>query len=142
MSDTVWLRSDTRTLTRRKQWRPTLKQLFVTTVAALMIALGALFVLLLNGSQRAIMETASHLRDQAARELALRVKAHLATADDAQRDIETQFKIGLLDRANLDAVEIALVARLAHHAAISELTLTYAPPAGRDSDGQLRFLPE
>jgi len=141
MSDTAWIRSDTRRLQRAPQWRPTLRQLFAATVLALIFGLSALFYLLLTGSQRAIMQNASTLRENAARELAGRVRDHLAKAEDAQRDIESQLKTGVLSLSDSSALEAALFARLAHHPQLSELTLTYATPKSRDVDGGMLFEP-
>jgi adenylate cyclase len=142
MSDTLWLRSDTALRRRTRRWRPTLRQLFSATVVALLLGLSALFYILFVGSQRAIMQNASTLRENAARELAGRVREHLAKAEDAQRDIETQIHSGVLPRGDLLALEAALFARLAHHPQLSELTLTYAVPKGRGEEGEMLFEPQ
>jgi len=141
MSDTAWHRSDTDRLQRAPRWRPTLRQLFAATVAALVLGLSALFFLLLTGSQRAIMQNAANLREHAARELAGRVQSHMDKATDAQRDIETQLKSGVLSHSDATAIEAALFSRLAQYPQLSELTLTYATPLGRDTEGAMVFNP-
>lgn len=139
MSDTAWIRSDTRRLQRAHRFRPTLRQLFAATVVALIFGLSALFFLLLTGSQRAIMQNAATLREHAALELAGRVQSHMDKATDVQRDIETQFQSGVLSLNDTTAIEAALFSRLAHYPQLSELTLTYAPPQGRDPEGGMVF---
>jgi hypothetical protein len=88
MSQTVWIRSDTRLLKTRRRWQLSLKTLFSLTVIALTTGMGVLFLILFSGTQSSIMQSASTLREQAGREIAARVEAHLAKADDVLRDYQ------------------------------------------------------
>src|ERR1700683_3345949 len=83
--------------------RPTLRQVFGFSLLGLLTGLGLLFYLVLNGSEKTILQSSERYRDLASREVAYRVTNYLDEAPMAVAHFEQQVKYGLLDPAKTDS---------------------------------------
>src|SRR5206468_993235 len=111
-------------------FRPTLRQVFVSSLVGLLLALGLLFYLVLNGSQRTILQSGDRYRDLASREAAVRVTDYLQQAPMAVETFEQQLGHGLFQPRNPESLEPELLSLLLANQNISEATLTYADNVG------------
>lgn len=128
------------------QWRPTLRQVFGLSLTGLLLGLGLLFYLVLDGSERTILHSADTYRDLASHEVAARVNAYLNEAPLAVDHFERQVQYGLVQPKDPDSVEPELLSLLLANEHISEATLTYADEqrgtmmANRTGTGQVTVL--
>jgi adenylate cyclase len=122
--------------------RPTLKTIFVSSLAGLTVALGLLFYVFYQGSQRTILQSASQLRQSASHEAADRVMDSLNSAPEAVDKFQRQMHYGITDPRKADSVEAGLLALLIGDDKISEASFTYARSTGFDKDGNLAVAPQ
>ena len=117
--------------------RPTLRQVFSLSLLGLFLGLALLLYLVLNSSERTILQSSDRYRDLASREVAYRVTTYLNEAPRAIADFEQQVKYGLIDTRKADSVEQELLSLLLANENISEATLTYANGKGFNKEGDL-----
>ena len=122
--------------------RPTLKTIFVISLAGLTVALGLLFYVFYHGSQSTILESAAELRHSASHEAADRVMDSLNSAPEAVTKFQRQMHYGITDPRKLDSVEAGLLALLIADDKISEASFTSARSTGFDKDGNLAVVPQ
>ena len=77
--------------------RLTLKHVFSLSLLGLLLSLALLFYLVLNGSERTILQSAERFRDAASREVIKDVTAYLNEAPLAVMYFEKQIGYGLID---------------------------------------------
>ena len=111
------------------QLRPTLRQVFGFSLLGLLLSLGLLFYLVLNGSERTILHSAETYRDLASHEVAARVTSYLNEAPLAVDHFEQVIRYDLIRPTDPDSVEPELLSLLLANENISEATLTYADDA-------------
>ena len=117
--------------------RPTLRQVFVFSMLALMLGLSLLFYQVLKGWEQTLLQSSERYRDLASREVAQRVTTYLNEAPMAVTQFEQQVKYGLIDTQNTDSVEQGLFSLLLANENISEATFTYAHRKGSDRNGNM-----
>jgi adenylate cyclase len=117
--------------------RPTLRKVFGLSLLALLLGLALLFYLILDSSQKTIMDSARRNQDLASRDVAHRVTTYLSEAPMAVGHFEQQVKFGLIDPRKPDSIERGLLSLLLANDDISEATLTYANRKGVDGSGNL-----
>jgi adenylate cyclase len=122
--------------------RPTLKTIFVISLAGLTAALGLLFYVFYRGSQHTILQSASQLRRAASREAADRVLESLDSAPRAVEKFQRQMHYGITDPRKADSVEAGLLSLLIANERISEASFTYARSTGFDKNGNLAVVPQ
>ncbi len=126
--------------------RPTLRQVFGLSLIGLLLGLALLFYLVLNGSERTILQSADRYRDLASREVAARVIDYLHEAPMAIDHFEQQVRYDLIQPRNPDSVEEELLSLLLSNENISEATLTYSDEprsglmANRTGAGQVALM--
>ena len=126
--------------------RPTLRQVFGFSLIGLLLGLGALFYLVLDGTERTILHSADTYRDLAGREVAGRVTDYLNEAPMAVDHFERQVRYGLVQTKEPDSLQRELLSLLLANENISEATLTYADDprgnlmANRATTGQVTVL--
>jgi adenylate cyclase len=106
--------------------RPTVRQVFVFSFLGLLLGLALLFYLVLEGSQRTILQSSERYRDLASREVAQRVKDYLDEAPMAVTHFQQDVRYGLVNPDKINSVEAGLLSLLVANDNISEATLTYA----------------
>ncbi len=117
--------------------RPTLRQVFVFSMLALMLGLSLLFYQVLKGWEQTILQSSERYRDLASREVAQRVTNYLDEAPMAVTQFEQQVKYGVIDAQKIDSVEQGLFSVLLANENISEATYTYAHRKGADRNGNM-----
>ena len=117
--------------------RPTLRQVFVFSMLALMLGLSLLFYQVLKGWEQTILQSSERYRDLASREVAQRVTNYLDEAPMAVTQFEQQVKYGVIDAQKIDSVEQGLFSLLLANENISEATYTYAHRKGADRNGNM-----
>jgi adenylate cyclase len=131
------------------KWRPTLQQVLAFGFVGLLLGLGLLYYLVLNGSEQTILQSSERYRALASREVSRQVTEYLQEAPAAVSDFEEQIRHGIVVPKDLDSDERALFSLLLANPNISEATLTYASrkgsgdyPASLDSSysGQIAVL--
>jgi adenylate cyclase len=128
------------------KFRPTLRQVFGFSLIGLLVGLGALFYLVLDGTERTILHSADTYRDLAGREVAGRVTDYLNEAPLAVDHFERQVRYGLVQPKEPDSLQRELLSLLLANENISEATLTYADDprgnlmANRATTGQVTVL--
>ncbi len=126
--------------------RPTLRQVFGFSLVGLLLGLALVFYFVLDGSERAMLQSAERYRDLASREVSARVTDYLNEAPLAIDQFEQQVRYDLIQPDNPDSVEPELLSLLLANDNISEATLTYtdqsrgAGAASRASSGQVAVL--
>ena len=115
--------------------RPTLRQVFGFSLIGLLLGLGLLFYLVMNGSQKTILQSSDRYRQLASREVAQRVKTYLDEAPMAVAQFEQEVHYDLIDPKKTDSVEQGLLSLLLANQNISEATLTYADARSFGKDG-------
>jgi adenylate cyclase len=108
------------------RFRPTVRQVFGLSFLGLLLGLTLLFYLVLQGSQKTILQSSERYRDLASREVARRVTDYLDEAPMAVDHFQQEVRYGLVVPGKLDSVEAALLALLVANDNLSEATLTYA----------------
>jgi adenylate cyclase len=107
-------------------FRPTVRQVFGLSFLGLLIGLTLLFYLVLQGSQKTILQSSERYRDLASREVARRVTDYLNEAPMAVDHFQQEVQYGLVVPGRLDSVEAGLLSLLVANDNLSEATLTYA----------------
>src|SRR5882724_4117543 len=92
--------------------RPTLKQVFGLSLLGLTLSLSLLFYLVLNGSERTILQSAERFRDSASREVIKGVTAYLNGAPRAVAQFEEQVTLGLVDPKQPGSIQPGLLSLL------------------------------
>lgn len=110
--------------------RPTLAQLFIATVALLTAGLVVLFLLVLEGSSRNIVQASEQLRVAHARELRAEVERYLGLATSAVQQLEERLRLGLVSADDGAALERMFFGMLLDQPALLELTFTRATVTG------------
>ena len=123
------------------RFRPTLKQIFAASLLGLALALGLLYSLFFQGSQRTILQSSERFRQAASQEAADRVTASLNVAPQALEEFERQMHYGITDARNIASVEQGLLQLLIANRGISEASFIHAHATGFDADGNLKSLP-
>ncbi len=122
--------------------RLTLGQVFYVSIASLAILLGALFYGLLTGSRRAIVESATSIRDSASERVAKRVEDYLAEAEQTVGVVENEIRSGACDAGKLESLESCLFAAVLGNEHLAEVTLTRATKLGFDARGDIQLEPD
>jgi hypothetical protein len=104
----------------------TLRQVFVLTLAALLLLLGALLYIVYDGSRRSILEGAKRLQQEAARRITEGFAGYLGSADKTLSDLGGQLADGVLRPDDRDRLESTLRSLLQTNENFAEVTLTYA----------------
>ncbi len=115
--------------------RPTLQRVFAFSLFALLIGLGLIFYQVMKGWEQTLLQSSERYRDMIAREVARRVSNYLDEAPAAIDRFDQQVKYGLVDTRQIRSVEQGLLSLLLADNKLSEATLTYATPKGKDADG-------
>ena len=92
--------------------RPTLKHVFSLGLLGLLLSLALLFYLVLNGSERTVLQSAERFRDSASREVIKGVTAYLNEAPLAVGYFEKQVGYGLIDPRAPDSIQAGLLSLL------------------------------
>jgi adenylate cyclase len=108
------------------RFRPTVRQVFILSFLGLLLGLTLLFYLVLQGSQKTILQSSERYRDLASREVARRVTDYLDEAPMAVAHFQQEVQYGLVVPGKLDSVEAGLLSLLVANGNLSEATLTYA----------------
>jgi adenylate cyclase len=108
--------------------RPTLRQVFLTSLAGTALLLGLLFSLLFASSRRSLLGGSEALRDAAARRAASAIEGYLRQAETPLRDLESDLRHGVLDGDDPLAIERRLVSAALSSASLAEVTFTHAQP--------------
>ena len=108
--------------------RPTLRQVFLASLAGTALLLGLLFSLLLASSRRSLLGGAEALRDAAARRAAAAVDGYLRQAETPLRDLETDLANGLVNGDDPLEVERRLLSAALSTSSLAEVTFTHARP--------------
>lgn len=122
---------------RRRINPPTLRQVFLLTIAGLAVLLAVLFYVLMDGSKKSILQSSDRLRDEAARRIADNFRAYLESAEKALADIEGQLRYANLSVDDPAALERALFAEVRNSPRLAEVTLTHAETLEYAPNGQL-----
>jgi adenylate cyclase len=112
---------------------------FGILAGGLALLLGLLFVLLIHGSRAAVLESTERLFGAAAREIEERLARHLAGAEEAVRDFETELRSGTVQPDDPLSVESALFAALLRRPDLAEATLTTGTLIGDEEGGAARL---
>jgi adenylate cyclase len=108
--------------------RPTLRQVFLASLAGTALLLGLLFSLLFASSRRSLLGGAEALREAAARRAAAGVESYLRQAETPLRDVEADLRNGVLSGDDARAVERRLLSAALASASLAEVTFTHARP--------------
>src|SRR5882672_3287285 len=92
--------------------RPTLKHVFSLSLLGLLLSLALLFYLVLNGSERTILQSAERFRDSASREVIKGVTTYLNEAPMATARFEKQVQYGLIDPREPESIQASLLSLL------------------------------
>lgn len=123
-----------------KNLRPTLRQVFGFSLLGLLLSLALLFYLVLNGSQRTILQSAERLQDLASQDVAQRVSGYLNEAPLAIDHFEKQIQHALVDPRKIDSIQAALLSLLLSNENISEASFTFADSTGFAPDGSIKLI--
>jgi adenylate cyclase len=104
----------------------TLRQVFVLTLAGLLLLLGALLYIVYDGSRRSILEGAKRLQQEAATRITEGFAGYLGSADKTLSDLGGQLADGVLRPDDPDRLESTLRSLLQTNENFAEATLTYA----------------
>ncbi len=115
--------------------RVALSHVFLATLLGLTGLLALLFYLFLDGSRRAILESAERLREGASLRIATRVEDFLYAAEKALEDVEAQIAAGAVRPDDAVSVETGLLAVAIANENLAEVTLTRAMLHGHDAEG-------
>lgn len=115
--------------------RLALNHVFLATLLGLTGLLALLFYLFLDGSRRAILESAERLRESASLRIATRVEDFLYAAEKALEDVEAQIVAGALRPDDPVSVETGLLAVALSNENLAEVTLIHATLHGHDTEG-------
>jgi adenylate cyclase len=121
--------------------RPTVKHVFTLSLLGLLLSLSLLFYLVLNGSERTVLQSAERFRDSASREVIKGVTAYLHEAPLAVGYFEKQVGYGLIDPRTPDSIQAGLLSLLLANDDLSEVSLTYAESTGFGSEGDIQLTP-
>ncbi len=121
--------------------RPTLKHVFTLSLLGLLLSLSLLFYLVLNGSERTVLQSAERFRDSTSREVIKGVTAYLNEAPLAVAYFEKQVGYRLIDPRTPDSVQAGLLSLLLANNDLSEVSLTYADSTGFETNGDIRLVP-
>lgn len=124
----------------RDRPRLALSHVFVLTLAGLFGLLSLLFYLLLDGSRRAVLESAERLRESASLRIATHAQDYLYAAQKAIEDVEAQIQAGALRADPPAAVEPGLLGVALGNPNLAEVTLTHAR-LERSADADVRLAP-
>lgn len=117
----------------------TLGHVFALSIVGLVLLLGVLFYLVLDGSRQSIIQSSDRLRDEASREIATRVTNYLSQAEKAVFDFEDHIKHGAVDPQSMAALESGLYSLLLSNDNLDEASLTYGKLLGHDNEGNIRL---
>src|SRR4051812_40812100 len=104
----------------------TLRQVFVLTLAGLLLLLGALLYIVYDGSRRSILEGAKRLQQEAATRITEGFAGYLGQADKTLSDLGGQLVAGALRTDDPVRLEATLRSLLQTNDNLAEATLTYA----------------
>jgi adenylate cyclase len=121
--------------------RPTLKHVFSLSLLGLLLSLALLFYLVLNGSERTVLQSAERFRDSASREVIKSVTTYLNEAPLAVAYFEKQVGYGLIDPRTPDSIQSGLLSLLLANDDLSEVSLTYAESTGFGTNGDIQLTP-
>jgi adenylate cyclase len=115
--------------------RPTLQRVFALSLVALLIGLALIFYQVMHGWEQTLLQSSERYRDLISREVAGRVSSYLDEAPTAIDRFDKKVKYGLVDAHQIPSVEQGLLSLMLADDRLSEATLTYAKPKGKDADG-------
>ncbi len=115
--------------------RPTLQKVFALSLLALLIGLSLIFYQVMKGWEQTLLQSSERYREMIASDVARRVSNYLDEAPAAIDRFDRQVKYGLVDTHQIQSVEQGLLSLLLADNKLSEATLTYATPKGKDRDG-------
>jgi adenylate cyclase len=118
----------------------TLGQVFALTLLGLVILLGLLFYLLLDGSRSSILKASEKLRLEVGQRVRTKVVNFRDQAEGVVDSVEQQFTHGLVRVDDRDGLESALYAQVLNHPDIGDVSFTHADEIGRDATA-LKFAP-
>ena len=118
-------------------FKPTLGQVFVLSLIGLTALQTLLFYLVFDASRATIIESSERFRERASREIGERVAGFLSVAPNAVLQFQQQVSRGLVDGADLESIERALLALLLSKPDLGELTLTFGTKIGFDENGAM-----
>jgi adenylate cyclase len=104
----------------------TLRQVFVLTLAALLLLLGALLYIVYDGTRRSILEGAKRLQQEAATRITEGFTGYLGSAEKTLADVGGQLAAGALRPDDPGRLEAALRSIVQTNDNLAEATLTYA----------------
>src|SRR3954454_13637759 len=104
----------------------TLRQVFVLTLAGLLLLLGALLYIVYDGSRRSILEGAKRLQQEAATRMTEGFAGYLGSAEKTLADLGGQLAQGVLRPDDPIRLEAALRSIVQTNENLAEATLTYA----------------
>jgi len=116
----------------------TLRQLFLLSLLGLVILLGVLFYLLVDGTTKSILASSNQLRRQVGQRLLNQVVAFRDQAESSANDVERELEHHLIDVKNPDSIESVLYELVLNHPDIAEATFTRARALAAD-DTKLLF---
>lgn len=120
-------------------FRPTLRQVFAFSLLGLLLSLAFLFYLVLDGSQRTLLQSSEHFRDDASREVVRSVTEYLNEAPQAVAHFERLVEHGLVDPKNPGSIQMGLFSLLLANGNFSEASFTYADSTGFAADGTIQL---
>ncbi|MGA2230153.1 MAG: adenylate/guanylate cyclase domain-containing protein [Tepidisphaeraceae bacterium] len=119
---------------------PTLRQVFLLTLAGLLALLGLLFFILLDQTEKTILTSSDRLLQEVGLRLENQVVLFRDQATEVAGDVERDLQHQLADVHDRQSVERALYAELLNHPDVSEVTFTHGDAIGED-DFQLVLAP-
>jgi len=119
--------------------RLTLGQVFGLSFLGLILLLGFLFYLVLDGSWQSILQSSERSRSEASREIADRVMVYLSQAEQVLKQIEDQISHNTMNPHDTPSLESGLFSILLSNKNVAELTLTYGKMLGYDPEGKIRL---
>jgi len=121
--------------------RLTLGQFFVACAVGLALLLGGLLSVLTRGSRQTIVLAATRVMERASARVTDQIEEHLREAERVVTSFEARLTVGLVQVNAPADLERALVAELAPHPDVTEVSFTYARSTG-PHDGELTLAPD
>jgi adenylate cyclase len=110
----------------------TLRQVFLLSLLGLVILLGVLFYLLVDGTTNSILASSNQLRRQVGQRLLNQVVAFRDQAESAADDVQRELEHHLTSINDRDALESVLYEEVLNHPDIAEATFTHARAVADD----------